>query len=54
MGLSRNLSLILGKFLKPSWTSVLNTLQPGGATAITYMFASFIPLWVRKIPLFIL
>lgn len=29
MGLSRNLSLILG-----------------GCTAITYMFASFIPLWV--------
>lgn len=31
MGLSRNLSLILG-----------------GATACTYMVASFIPLWVRR------
>ena len=30
MGLSRNLSLILGGF-----------------TAVTYMLASFIPLWVR-------
>lgn len=32
MGLSRNLSLILG-----------------GCTSITYMFASFIPLWVRHL-----
>ena len=33
MGLSRNLSLLLGGF-----------------TAVTYMFASFIPLWVSHYP----